>query len=180
IRAGAAVADHVHAELAAGGFDGDVDLPGGHPDAFGDDFEVVDQRLHRGAHDAGDVGGRVAQPVGAQLQVGGPGDLLVVDHDRARSQSLQALRGDLDRLVHLLDPDHIASVGVGAGVGDHVEVVVLIAAVGLGLAQVVGKSGGAQDRAGDAQRDAAGQIQVADVLGAGLPDRVFGEQVFQI
>ena len=55
IGAGAAVADHVHAELAARRFDGDVDLARRNPDAFGDQFEVVDQRLHRAAHDLRDV-----------------------------------------------------------------------------------------------------------------------------
>ena len=32
---------------------------------------MVDQRFHEGAHDLADVFGRVAQSVGAELQVGG-------------------------------------------------------------------------------------------------------------
>src|SRR3712207_7325192 len=47
------------------------------------------------------------------------------------------------------------AVGVAGVPGDDVEVVVLVAAVGLGLAQVPGVAGGAQHRAGDAERQAA-------------------------
>src|SRR6201996_3570596 len=36
VRPGAAVADHVHTQLAARRLDGDVDLPGRYPDALGD------------------------------------------------------------------------------------------------------------------------------------------------
>ncbi|CFR85093.1 Uncharacterised protein [Mycobacterium tuberculosis] len=55
VGAGATVADHVYAELTTGGLHRDVDLARRHPDALGDQFEVVDQRFHRGAHDFGDV-----------------------------------------------------------------------------------------------------------------------------
>src|SRR6516225_1325556 len=97
VGSGAAVGDHVHAEFAAGRFDGEVDLSGRHADAFGDQFEVVDQPFHGVAHDLGDVFGGVAQPVGAQFQVGGPGQLLVGQHHRARCglQSVDALADDL-------------------------------------------------------------------------------------
>src|SRR3954454_23057592 len=50
-RPGAAVADHVVAELAARGLDRQVDLAGRHPEALGDQLEVVDEGLHRLAHD---------------------------------------------------------------------------------------------------------------------------------
>ena len=43
-----AVGDEVAAELAARALDRHVDLAGRHPEALGDELEVVDQRLHRG------------------------------------------------------------------------------------------------------------------------------------
>ncbi len=79
---GAAVADHVHSQLAARRLHGDVHLAGGNPDALGDQLEVVDQGLHRTAHDLGDVLGGVAESVGPELEVGGPRQLLVGDHHR--------------------------------------------------------------------------------------------------
>ena len=85
----------MHAELAAWRLDGGVHLPGRHPDALGDEFEVVDQTLHRGAHDLGDVFRGVAQAVGPKFQVGRPSQFLVRDHHRAGLESLQALAGDL-------------------------------------------------------------------------------------
>src|SRR6185312_15850756 len=167
---GAAVADHVHAELPARRLDRHVHLAGRNPDALGDQFEVVDQGLHRAAHDLGDVLWRVAHAVGAHLQVGRPGDLAVLDHGRARPQLVQALLDDLDRLPHFFDANDVAPVGITTLLGDHVELVVLVAAIGFAFAQVVRQPGGTQDRAGDAQRHASLEVQIADVLGAGLPD----------
>ncbi len=126
---------------------------------------MVDQTLHRLAHDLGDVLGRIAQPVGSELQIGGPRDLLVLDHHGRTGEPLQpldTLLDDLERLTHLLHPDQVTTVGVAAVVGDDVEIVCLVTAVGLGLAQVVREPGGAQNRAGDAQRHAAGEVQIAD------------------
>ena len=169
----------MHAEFAARGFHGGVHLSGGHPESLGDDLEVVDQALHGLTHDPGDVGGGVAQPVGAQFQISRPGQFLVLDHHRPRAdvlQTLQALGDDLQRLVHLADPDQIAAVAVGGVGGDDVEIVSLITTIRLGLAQVVGQAGGPQHRSGDPQCHAAGQVQVPDALGAGFPDVALGEQ----
>ncbi|KPC73206.1 hypothetical protein ADL26_13725, partial [Thermoactinomyces vulgaris] len=93
----AAVGDGVDAEFAAWGLDGGVHLPGRDPEALGDELEVVDQRLHRLAHDVPDVVEAVAHAVGAEGKLGGPGDLLVGHHDRARPQPVQALLDDPQR-----------------------------------------------------------------------------------
>ncbi len=61
-----------------------------------------------------------------------------------------------------------------------VEVVVLVAAVGLGLAQVPAEAGAPQHRAGDAEGEAAGDVEVAHALGALLPDGVAGEQALVV
>ena len=83
VGARAAVGDQVHAQLAARVLDRLEHLAGRDPEALGHQLEVVDQRLHRGAHDLADVVERVAHAVGADGQLRGPGDLLVLDHHRA-------------------------------------------------------------------------------------------------
>ena len=151
----------VAAELALGRLDRRVGLARRHPEALGDQLEVVDQRLHRGAHDLADVVEAVAQAVAADGQLRRPGDLLVLDHDRLALGALQPverLLDDLQRLVHLVDADAQPVVGVAAGAGDDLEVVGLVAAVRRRLAQVVRQAGRAQHRAGHAQRHAAGEV----------------------
>ncbi len=167
----------MHAEFALGGLDGRVRLSRRDAEALGHQLEVVDQGLHGGAHDVLDVIQGVAQAVRSQGELGGPGDLLVGDHDRAGLQPVQALLDDPERLAHLLQADQEPAVGVAGVGGGDVEVVRLVAAVGLRLAQVVRQAGGAQDRAGGAERHAAGEVEVADVLHAGLEDGVPGGEL---
>src|SRR5690606_18283421 len=167
---GAAVGYGVDAEFPAGGFDGRVDLPGGDAEAFGDQFEVVDEGFHGLAHDVPDVVETVAHAVGAEGELGRPGDLLVLDHDRAGLEFRQALLDDLEALADLLEAEEVAGPGVGAVVRGDVELVVLVAAVGLGLAQVPAEAGAAEHRSGDAEGEAAGDVEVAHALGAFLPD----------
>ena len=84
----------MHPEFSARRLDSGVDLPGRNPNTFGDELEVMDQALHRGAHDLGDVLRGVAEAVGPELQIGRPGQLLVGDHHRTRFQALQTLLDD--------------------------------------------------------------------------------------
>ena len=180
VRAGAAVADGVEAQLPARGLHGHVHLAGRDPEALGDQLEVVDERFHRGAHDLLDVVQGLAQTVAAQRELRRPGDLGVGHHDRLvleRLELVQGLLDDLDGLVHLLLADQEAAPAVGIGVRRHLEVVVLVAAVRLGLAQVPGQARRPEHRTGHAEGDAALHVQVSDLLGAGLPDRAAGEQV---
>ncbi len=143
-RAGAAVGDDVGTELAARRLDRDVGLAGGDPEALGDQLEVVDQGLHRLAHDVLDVVEAVAHAVAADGQLARPGDLLVADHHRRALEAGQAVDGLLDDaqgLPHLVEADAEAAVGVGGVPGLYVELVVLVAGVGLALAQVPGVPG---------------------------------------
>jgi hypothetical protein len=107
---------------------------------------------------------------------------LSCDHDGALGalEPVEGLLDDLQRLVHLVDADADAVVGVAARAGDDVEVVGLVAAVGLGLAQVVRQAGRAQHRAGDAERHTAGQVEVADTDHAALEQRVLVEQQLEL
>ena len=79
-----------------------------------------------------------------------------------------------------MQPDQEPAVRVAGGLGHHVELVVLVAAVGLRLAQVVRQAGGPQDRAGDTEGGAADQVEVADALGARLPDPAVHQQVGRV
>ncbi len=144
---------------------------------------MVDQAFHRMAHDLGDVLGGVAQTVRPHFEIGGPGQLLVRDHDGPRAELLEpidALRDDLERLAHLLDPDDVPPVRVAPVVGDDIEIVCLVTAVRLGLAQVVRQARRAQHRPGDAQRDTPREVEIADADRAGLPDVVLVEQILQV
>ncbi len=95
-------------------------------------------------------------------------------HRRAleAGQPVGGLLDDLQRLAHLGQADPEPAVGVAGVPGLDVEVVVLVAAVGLGLAQVPGVAGAPQDRSREPEREAAGEVEVADALEAGLEDRV--------
>ena len=75
VRPSAAVADQVHSELTLSGLNGCVDLALRNLEAFGHQLEVMDQGLHRGAHDLADVVEAVAHAVGADRQLRRPGDL---------------------------------------------------------------------------------------------------------
>src|SRR5512139_823197 len=66
------------------------------------------------------------------------------------------------------------------GAGDDLEVVGLVAAVGGRLAQVVRQARGAQHRAGDAERGAPGEVEVADADGAPLEQGVLVEQQLEL
>ena len=57
------------------------------------------------------------------------------------AEPVGGLLDDLQRLPHLVEPDPEAAVGVAGVPGLDVEVVVLVAGVGLGLAQVPGVAG---------------------------------------
>ena len=75
-----------------GRLDRHVGLARRHPEALGDQLEVVDQRLHRLAHDVLDVLVGVAHAVAADGQLRRPGDLRVGDHHRVAAASSPAAR----------------------------------------------------------------------------------------
>src|SRR5215469_4813776 len=91
-------------------------------------------------------------------------------------QPILALLDEPQRLVHLVHPDQVPAVRVARVAHRDVELVGLVAAVRLTFPQVPGQPRGAQHRAGDAERHAAGQVQVRDALGPGLEGRGGVEQ----
>ena len=92
-----------------------------------------------------------------------PPDLRVLHHHRTGlPHTIEALPDDPKRLPHLLDPDLEPGEAVGAVPGGDVEVVGLVAGVGLVLAEVPGHAGGAEHRAGDAQRQGSAGRQDTD------------------
>ena len=150
---------------------------------LGDQLEVVDEGLHRLPHDLADVVRRVALPVGGDGQARGPGDLRVGHHGGRPLAGIQALQGlpdDAHRLVALVEAHHRAVVDVGLVPGGHVELVVLVAAVGLGLAQVEGQACGAHPRARVAQGHEGAERHDGHVAQALLEDRVLLEDVLEL
>ena len=79
--------------------------------------------------------------------------------------------------MHLGDPQPVACVAVRLRRGGNLEVVLVVAAVRLDLAQVPWQARAAQDRSGDAEREAPVQREVADALEALAPDRLTGEEL---
>ena len=110
---GPAVGHQVAAELAAGGLDGHVDLALGHPEALGEDLEVVDQRLHRLVDAA----------------AGRRRDLLVLDAVVAGRHLLDDLADDPDRLADLVEADRVPVEVVAEGADDDVELDLVVAEV---------------------------------------------------
>ena len=134
---GRAVGADEDAVLAARALDRVVDLARRHPEALGDELEVVDQRLHRGR-----------QLVPRRQDV-----LAVVGDVVALGQAVEALLDDLHRLLDLGQADDEAVVVVAHRADRDLEVEVVVARVRLGLAQVPRVAGRAQQRAGDAEAE---------------------------
>ena len=135
-----AVGDERAAGLAARRLDADVDLALGDAEAFGDDLEVVDQRLHRGV----------------QLLARRQHDLAVVRDPRLALHLLEpvdALLDDPHRLAHLVDAHLVAVEDVASLVDGHVELDLVVGEIRLALAQVPVDAGGAEVRPGLAERD---------------------------
>src|SRR3954447_5199006 len=129
----ATVADDMHAELAARRLDGNVGLARWHGEALRDELEVMDESLHRLAHDVADVVEAVAEPVAAERQLRRPRDLAVLDHHGARPQLVEALLDDLERLAQLGQADQEPAVRVAGVSGGDVELIALVPAVRLRL-----------------------------------------------
>ena len=132
---GRAVRAHEAGELAARGLDRVVRLARRDAEALGHQLEVVDQRLHRRR-----------QLVPRRQRV-----LAVAGDVVALGQPVERLVDDLQRLAHLGHADAVAVVVVADGPDRDLEVEVVVARVGRGLAQVPRVAGGAQQRAGDAE-----------------------------
>ena len=189
VGAGAAVGDGVDAHDALGVLDGLVDLAGRDAEALGHQLEVVDERLHRGAHDLADVLEGLALAVGGDGHLGGPGDRRVGDHVAVGRvvaaggdlvEAVEGLGDDLEGLVALVEAYAQTVVAVGAVVDRDVEVVGLVAAVGTGLAQVERVAGGLDAGAGEAQGHARGEGDLADSDEARLEERVLEQQLAEL
>src|SRR5205085_7931246 len=99
-------------------------------------------------------------------------DARVVDVDRPRGHRLEDLVDDLQGLAHLADADAVAAPGVAVLFRDDVELVVLVAGVRPGFADVVRHPGGPEHGAGEAEADRDVARDGADSLAAVREDPV--------
>src|SRR5439155_3432511 len=100
-----------------------------------------------------------------------------IGYDRAVRQLRQALADDFRALPHLLHADPIPVVRVAVLSDGDFPFHLVIGAVGLGLADVVGDAGPAQDRAGTAEIDGVFGGNHGDVLGPRQPDAVVQQEL---
>src|ERR1700683_1703784 len=162
------VGHQINAELALGRFNCGVNLTSRHLIALGVELEMVDQRLHGPFH----------------FSPSGRRDFAVVRHHgpfaARRVQLLAALSHDLYRLAHLFHADHIAIVAVAVLADGNIEIHLLVAFVGLRLAQVPWRPGAAHHDAREAPRPGVRQLDNADVDIALLEDAVARKQNLHI
>ena len=97
-----------------------------------------------------------------------------------RIQLVAALLHDLGRLAHLFHADDIAVVAVAVLADGDVEIHLLVALVGLRLAQVPGRAGAAHHHAREAPGPRVRELDDADVDVALLEDAVLGEQGLEV
>ena len=133
----AAVGDQIDAEFALGAFGGDIDAACGHFEAFGVEFEVMDQGFHRLLH------------FGAI----GRCDLAVVAAYRTFGHLLQALLHDADRLAHFFDADHEPVVAIAACADGNVKFHPVINVIRLAFADIPRDARATDHRAGKAPFD---------------------------
>ena len=128
----------------------------------------MDERFHRALH------------LGAR----GRHDLVVADRDRplpvGRAQLVDALAHDADRLAHLFHADDLTVVIVAILADGDVEIHLLVAFVGLRLAQVPGGARAAHHHARKAPGPAFVERHDADVDIALLEDAVADEEFVEI
>ena len=117
-----AIADHVATVFSSTRLHRHVHIAGRHRVALREELEVVNDRLHGCL----------------QLFARGRQDLAVVDVDGPIGQPVQCLAEDLHRLAHLLDAYEVAAVAVAKVRGRDLEVVVLVARIRDGGAEVPG------------------------------------------
>src|SRR5690606_27279138 len=133
-----------------------------HTVAFGEEFEMMDQRLDVALH----------------LLPGRRGHLPVRSHHRSWivAQPVDALANDAIRLPHLLDAHQVTVVAVAIHADGDIEIHSIVDLVRLLLAQIPGDAGTAQHRTREAELQCAFWRNHADVHRALLPDAVVGEQ----
>ena len=97
--------------------------------------------------------------------------------DWSSRQTVERLAADLDALAHLGHADQVAVVAVADGSRRHGEIVLLVAAVRVGLADVQGNAGAAQDRTGAGECERVVGRQDTDALRPLAEDRVARQQL---
>ena len=161
-----AIGDQIDAKLALRRFDCSVGFARRHVEAFGVEFEVMDQRLHRVLH------------LGAARRR----ELRVLRHYRTRrfTQQLAALFDDLRGLVHLLHTAEIAIIAIAVLADRNFEIEFAVNFVRLRAAQIPGHAGAAHHHTRETPLQRVFLADDADIDVALLEDAVAGEQAFDV
>lgn len=115
---------------------------------------------------------------GIDFAGGGLEDFWDLGEDGAGGDTIEGLADDAEALAHFFNADEVAVVAVGVLAGRDVEIELVVGGVGLGLAEVPGEAGGAEDGAGDGVGLAVGGGEDADAFEAVDPDGILGEEAF--
>ena len=129
-------------------------------DAFADQFELVDHRLHA-AH---------------QFPPRRQGHLPVVYKDWTFGQPPQCLEDDPPALPHLVHPHPVPVERISVGSHGYVELVVGVAAVWKRLAHIIGDTRPAEDRPGATIADGVLGTEHSDPFRALAPDEIVCQQ----
>ena len=161
----AAVGDDVEAERALRVLGLEVDFAGRDLRAFGDQHEVLDELFHLRHH----------------LRLGREEDLLrVFGIPGAARHRLHDLADDAHGLAELFHADEVAVEAVALHADGDVEVILLVARVGLVLAEVERHAGSAEVRAGEAVGEGHLLRDGGDAFGALEEDAVAGEELVDL
>ena len=114
------VRDQIDAELTLGTFGRDIDAAGRNLEAFGVEFEVMDQRFHRLLH----------------FRALWRRNLAVVAADRAFRHLLKTLLHNADGLTHFFNADHEPVVAIAARADRNVKIHFGIYVIWLALADI--------------------------------------------
>ena len=160
VRLRSTVRHQVAAHFSTGGFHGSVGFALGNVEALGENFEVVDQGLHR-LVDAGP---------------GRRGDLLVLGPEVAPRHEIQNLLDNAERLPNLVQANGVPVKGVAVSAHDDVKLDLVVGQVRLVAAQVPGVSRGAENGTSGRKGQCLGRVHHSHPLKAFSENGLAGQQ----
>src|SRR6476659_3529326 len=161
VRIGSAVADDVVGQFPARRFHHLIDRAFGHPETFGNDFEVIDQRFHLRLH-------ALAVRQYHMWRVRLP---------RSGGHAVERLPYDAHALAHLFHTYFKTRIHIVRGTNRNFEIEFFVTRMWAILARIHIHAGSTDHRPGHAQLEHEIDGQQAHALGAVHPNRIGGEQI---